>query len=318
MPSIDNGRRSALAFQYKDGMSSEAKVRFGDLKDRIFLDALEIPKPSRLLQPPPGMSADTSYPFAADPSMYKFDHALRGSCFEAGSCLSTFASLAQSQKQAMQGPIFTAEVNSVYLPGKDKWIHYDNTTDVLFLRFGLPGQVSDSKHDDEVMQRAFNSGISDLLSGDWSAEMAETLRNARRIAIDIAETGLATSQEDFIYQEVAFLSCCIQQSLEVLYLVDHTIGRSQEDMDGQPPTRATCNSEEELSETSNISSSVLCGREPDVIHGVGLTYRELIDRDPSRWEEKHPTFSLLTMFDELVRSQQGDGSCFQGVRVLAR
>ncbi|KAH8902570.1 hypothetical protein BR93DRAFT_972633 [Coniochaeta sp. PMI_546] len=319
MPSVENGSRSARAFAAANDNSEEHRARFDKFKNSVFLDALEIPQTPDLIQPSSLSSGRVPHSFKVDPSMYIVDSAIRASCVEAaGSFQPSPPGGERLLNSDNQSPIFNSNVNSVYLPAKDKWIQYDNTTDVLSLRFGAADPALNMTDDGEVNLRAFDSGISDLLSDNWSAELAETLRNARRIAIDVVETGFAVDVKDYIYQEVAFLCCCIQQSLEVLYLVDHAACQCQACWQGRLVTNRgedEGQAEGERNPSNNLDS-VSGRRRPDVVYGVGITYQEVEDLESIEWEESHPAFLFLSIFDEAIRAQQGDDACFQGIRVL--
>ncbi|OIW33005.1 hypothetical protein CONLIGDRAFT_695311 [Coniochaeta ligniaria NRRL 30616] len=318
MPSVENNGRSARAFASANDDSEEHRARFDKYKNNVFLDALEIAQPPNLTQPLRALSRTVPHVFAADPSMYIVDSAIRASCAEAASSILPLPGNERPLEPENQNTIFTSSVNSVYLPGKDKWIQYDNTTDVLSLRFGAASPARDTtSHDGEVDYRAFDSGISDLLSDNWSAELSETLRNARRIAIDVAETAFAVDVQDYIYQEVAFLCCCIQQSLEVLYLVDH--GACQCRACWKERLVMSCGEDggKEQEDSVNHTDSVSGRRQPDVVYGAGIAYQEMADMDSVEWDENNSAFLFLSMFDEAIRSQQGDDACFQGIRILA-
>lgn len=64
-------------------------------------------------------------------------------------------------------------------------------------------------------------------------------------------------------------------------------------------------------------------RQPDVIRGVGKTWREIFDLEALGWHEKHPGFVFGETISEVIRLQQGSWHgqgnkrpTFKGVRVL--
>jgi len=272
--------RSTRAFTAADGSIID-QSRYAAYKNTVFLDQLHS---------------------QTDPSVYKLAEALKRTCVDAAN--ETAMGRSSPPRNAR-----TDDVNSVYLPGKDQRIQYDNTTDVLWLRFGSPGAIADVSH--QVLEgehRVFSSGISDALEGIWSSELASTLQGARRIALGLSETWAATHVQEIYVEEISYLSCVLQRDLEVLYLIDE--GFSQQSQGGEDEV-----SEKEAGETPPLTLDS-AEREGDVIYGMGKTYREVRDLRQLGWEESHPSFVVCQILDETIRSQQGDKDTFRGVRVL--
>ncbi|KAK2607626.1 hypothetical protein N8I77_006289 [Diaporthe amygdali] len=276
--------------------------------------------------------------FRTDPSMYKYRASLRATCIDAA------ATMQRSTARS-------SDTNTIRLggPGASSIITYDNTQDVLHLRFVPPAfRFPDGGR--------LTSPISAMFESIWSEELAGALHRARRVAIDVSqlwpdlgargggdgqqvegeegEEGseeLGPNDDSLIMQDIAFLACTMQSDLEVLYLVDYCAGRcgSSSSLRGRDLMsrrdeglyRALRNGETWQKEKS---------RQPDVIHGVGKVWREVFDLEKLGWDEKHPGLAFAEMFGEVVRMQQGnwmgedgqDGEVakakmkFQGVRFL--
>lgn len=275
--------------------------------------------------------------------MYRTDATLRSVCKEAN------AALGPKSRETTHAANFEHPLNTVYLPGPDRHVSYDATTDVLFLRFGLEPtiptpsqQPSDSSRPrsagepDPPSLQAFASGVSASLAHPaWSGEMAGTLRNARRVALDLGEPewadasgysqlraargaqGAGVGWIQLVREEVTYLSSCIQQGLEVLYLVDHCVGRCE-------GCRKSGLKVEELQERGHLARVLEVGRgdgvmerEADAIYGEGVVYREILNFTRLGWTKDYPAFVLAKMFVDAIQEQQGDQRLFQGVRVLA-
>ncbi|KAJ0297111.1 hypothetical protein COL516b_011017 [Colletotrichum fioriniae] len=210
--------------------------------------------------------------------------------------------------------------NSVYLPGRNQRIHYDNEEDVLLLRFGDGGALTDLSHGvlfGEYEASGVNS-LTEVLEGPWSAEIAETLRDARLIALDIAETWTPATVGAVLFEEVAYLACCIQRGLRVLYLVDHCHGRCVR-CKKQDITRSRLQTRGDLhDQLHSRHKDAARSRTADVIHGVGKTYREVFDLEGMGWSDEHPIYVFARVMDEMIRSQQADADTqdFEGIRVL--
>ncbi|CAK7224536.1 hypothetical protein SBRCBS47491_005585 [Sporothrix bragantina] len=169
-----------------------------------------------------------------------------------------------------------------------------------------------------------------LLDAQWSDEMAETLRNARRIALDAAHTSRFVDMSSPLgLEELAMLACTLHQGLEVLYLVDYCPGQCQDC--ARPGIKAsnltkkgefykTLNDDGEIPKDDvSDTSNTLDDRAPDVIWGVGRVYREVFDLEGLGWTDEHPAFNFGRALGAMIRAQQQDvtETCqFQGVRVL--
>ncbi|KAK2002775.1 hypothetical protein LX36DRAFT_212465 [Colletotrichum falcatum] len=299
-PSWRGGDRSKRAFQGADGtMSKSTHDRWTKYRDCVFLDTLEAGPAEQARQ---ARVARHAY----DPSAYGLHSTMRLTCSEASAAV----------RRRMRGK----SVNTVYIPGRGKRIEYDNDGDVLFLRFRNGGAITNLTHG--VFSGEFEaSGVNDLtqvLEGPWSVEMAETLRDARRIALDVAETWAAPAIGAVLYEEAAYLACCLQQGLRVLYLVDHCHGRCTRCKrhgikPGQLQTRGALYQQLQSWDTDGAMA-----RAPEVIHGVGKTYREVFDFEGLGWSHEHPNYMFASAMDEMIRSQQADADKqdFEGIRVL--
>ncbi|KAF9869863.1 hypothetical protein CkaCkLH20_12662 [Colletotrichum karsti] len=295
-PSWRGAERSKRAFQDSTGnISEESQKRWSKYSQCVFLDAVEsgsaeLSRSTRVAR------------HAHDPSVYKLRRARRLTSAEAS---------AASAGRMMGG------TNTVYLPGRNERVVYNNDEDVLFLRFrdgGALTELSQGVLFGEYEASGANN-LSEVLEGPWSAEMATTLHGAGKIALDVAETWTPATVGAVLLEEVAYLGCCLQQGLRVLYLVDHCPGRC-----------ARCNRTDKKASRLQSSGALykqlhgdeVAERAPDVIRGVGKTYREVFDLEGLGWSDSHPSYVFARAMNETIRSQQADADAknFQGVRVL--
>jgi hypothetical protein len=318
------------AFTGSDGSIPESKHKlYKKYSDTIFLDPISLRgkrNTNSLEKYFNRLSVDsiTTVQFSRDPSMYTTATKLAAVCSGA-SCVieKEVRTTAEEQK-----PDAKKNTNVVYLPARDRWVRYSNTEDVLFLRFGRPGAVADvnrealhGDHEDNLLESTPDKGISGALGGIWSAEMANTLQGARRVALDLSELIVdGDAARQMFYQEMVYLACCLQKDLEVLYLVDYSVGRchcprgkfSAADLQTRTVTEGWPTGED------GASSEQDGEREPDVIHGEGATWREILDLEKFGMNEDHPAFLVAQILDDSIRSQQrceGNGP-FQGIRIL--
>ena len=276
--------------------------------------------------------------------MYKLRDNLRATSIDAANI--------SSLKPSTFGTVpHKAEQNSVYLPGPDRYVHYNSMTDVLHLRFRDGGaatalsqetlfngpepaledefQVTSRINEEQSRGSAqiyqdsrdiYTNGISAVLESLWSSEMADTMHNARRIALDVTETWTESSTISLIIEEIAFLACTMQHNLEVLYLVDYCVGRCSR------CGRETMSIDELQTRGSELYRELHSGSEeeevrlPDVIHGLGKTYYEVFDLEKIGWTDQHPTYMFARIIGEAIRGQQQESTTgrqtFKGVRVL--
>ncbi|KAF6834999.1 hypothetical protein CMUS01_05956 [Colletotrichum musicola] len=296
-PSWRGAERSRRAFEDADGnISEDRRHRWEEYSRCVFLDKLET-GPRELRR------ATRVARHAHDPSAYRLRGALRLACVEAGANVSR--------------PV---EENVVYLPGRDEKIAYDNAEDVLFLRFRDSGALTELSQG--VLFGEFDASgansLGEVLEGPWSAEMASTLHGARKIALDVAETWTLATVGTVMLEEVAYLGCCLQDGLCVLYLVDHCPGRCSRCHRHEQNAKRLQARGELFRQLHCMTASEDGVREPDVIRGVGKTYREVFDLEALGWTDTHPSYVFARAMDETLRSQQADADAqsFQGIRIL--
>ncbi|CAK7229291.1 hypothetical protein SCUCBS95973_007171 [Sporothrix curviconia] len=309
-----------------------------------------------------------------DPSMYRWKMSLGVACIDAFAATAllpcnTTPTRVPPGESASPAAVFDKHINTVYLPGPDRRVQYNNQTDVLHLCLSssqrrrliqeLPTPpatppataITIAKPSPRNKSCAFESTsdststavptaateardidetTSSLLDAQWSDEMAETLRNARRIALDAAHTCRFVDMSSPLgFEELAMLACTLHQGLEVLYLVDYCPGRCQDC--ARPTLKAsslvkkgelfkTLNDDGELQkEGSACIGDTLDDRPPDVFGGVGRMYREVFDLEGLGWTDDHPAFNFGRALGAMIRWQQHEATqtCqFQGVRVL--
>nr|XP_036575922.1 uncharacterized protein CTRU02_14059 [Colletotrichum truncatum]KAF6782578.1 hypothetical protein CTRU02_14059 [Colletotrichum truncatum] len=294
--------RSKRAFQDSNGNIPEPKQsRWKKYDQCAFLDTLEAGATE--------LARSTQVArHAHDPSVYRLRQAQRSTSVEAAA--------------AVAGPARRRQpnTNTVYLPGRDEKVVYDNDKDVLFLRFRDGGALSELTQG--VLFGEYDtvgpSNLSQILEGPWCAEMASTLHGAKHIALDVAETWTTATVGAVMLEEVAYLGCCLQHDLRVLYLVDHCPGRCTR-CNRQDKRTAQLQSRGDLyRRLHSTAAEEAMTREPDVIWGVGKTYREVFDFEGLGWSDAHPSYVFARAMEETIRSQQADAKAevFQGVRVL--
>ncbi|EEA26769.1 hypothetical protein PMAA_016880 [Talaromyces marneffei ATCC 18224] len=272
------------ACQTQDGRTQDER-RFEEFRDAVFLDSVKISQYRNPARPVPNQHSCEEVQFSFDPSTSRVASSIRRSCFEASNALQMLSGkLTQQPANPAKSLTPGIDSNLVYLPGKDKWMAYSNRDDVLFLRFGSPVSIPDPPTEPGY-HRAFSSGLSDVLLCPWSAEFAESLRNARRVAIDVTEIHAVHHSEEAIYQEVAYLSCCLHSSLEVLYIVDHCVGHCER----CGKDKLSIKSLQQRGQLANQFNPDSIARRPDIFHGNGLTYHEIFSWEKLGWSEDHPT-----------------------------
>jgi len=258
---------------------------------------------------------------AADPSAYAWHASLGRTCLDASSVARRRVPGSPSPSPGSSSPTGKpVDSNTVYLAGPDRRISYDNSTDVLHLRLGCPagppdaGPLCPSRRPADVPSR-----LGTLLDSEWSVDMADALRAARRIALDGADTWTEGTMGPYIVEEAAFLACTLHSDLETLYLVEYCAGRC--DGCGGKKLRAADLQARggQLDRDLHGADEAELSRRPDVVQGVGLTYREVFDLEKLGWDATHPTYVFARFLDDAIRSQQGDGASeavFQGLRIL--
>ncbi|KAF9879586.1 hypothetical protein CkaCkLH20_03129 [Colletotrichum karsti] len=223
-----------------------------------------------------------------DPSMYRQRRVQRMACREAASLASVKAD----------------NVNIVYFPGRRSVFRYDNDNDVLLLRFTTPSMGRKSP----LQQKLDLSGISEALGTYWSKEMALTVWKAQRIAIETNELMTPLSLAD-----IDFFASCIHKGLDVLYLVHHSedlkMGSSRSDLQRRGDLFLKLH-------WKRVKDNMM--RRPDIISGIGETYREVFNFEQLAWDQCHPVYVFAqTISESIERQQLGTGKTgFKGVRVL--
>ncbi len=321
VPSLDDSAsrtRRAFAGSWDRPVPEASRARYVDFAKTAFLDAFaEQPQP----QPEPRAARP-------DPSMYRWRDTLTRVCGALADAGARRAGRA---------------VNSVYLPGPDRRVTYDNAADVLHLRLNYratPAAPADHHDgDDDREERELRAGdvdadqdmcqplvlsddassssrIGQVLNAPWSREMARTVQAARRIALDVADTWIDASDGPLIIEEVVYLASALHHGLEVLYLVDY--GLASRGLTAAELQARHGELYRDLHEAADSYEAEL-SREPDVIHGVGLVYREVFDLEALGWDASHPTYVFARVAADAIRSQQREGpetATFQGLRVL--
>ncbi|KAH7109518.1 hypothetical protein EDB81DRAFT_929629 [Dactylonectria macrodidyma] len=284
--------RTEQAFTRAD--ETQGKTRYKTYENQIFLDSLSITR-----GPSDGISSPKA--FTRDPSMYRTTNALSSTCVASSKTIKRYMDSSNQE-----------QTNSVYLPGKGKRVSYNNTTDALCLHFG-PSNVVENSTQDSLADSAcpvMRNNISIVLEGAWSEGMAASLFAARRVALDIRELWSSKELNPTI-MEVVYLCCCIQNGLEVLYLIDYCVGRCQKCRKGELTSGELTNRKCDLAKELDPED-----RKMDVVYGTGVTYREVSDLERLGWDPDHPSFTVARIMGEVIREQQGASGPFRSVRVL--
>ncbi|KAH8882313.1 hypothetical protein GQ53DRAFT_885727 [Thozetella sp. PMI_491] len=305
-------------------LSASRLARYAKFRQSVFLDALEAGGRG------PAQPSPVAY-HQVDPSMYTFHRSLKATCTD------SFRAL-ELEGQTTEINVHTSDINTVYLPGPDRRVWYNNGTDILHLRFGQKDGADESTEDDLPELVALKDNLADapppgvldlpddqlsdltaILESTWSPEMADTLRTARRVAFDASAAYTHFTTGISLIEEVIFLACTIQQDLEVLYLVDYCIGRCKSCNKGRLDAA-------DLQGRGGVLDLDLHGaedveRKPEMIQGVGKVYKEVFEFEKMGWNAAHPTFLFARVLAEAIRDQQAEASLdgkviFQGVRVL--
>lgn len=235
--------------------------------------------------------AASSTAFKNDPSIYKIANILSTTTIDSSNTVKTKTG---SDQEGM--------TNVVRLPSQSEHVSYDNGNDVLCLRFGFNHDI------EQEVGPIFRNNISRVLEAEWSEDMAASLFSARRLAIDIAEIWSPGGLDPIL---MAYFCCCIQNDLEVLYLVDYCVGRCQSCFKGSLKSKDLVTSECELAKELDSGDRVM-----DVIHGSTVTYREISDLEKLGWDSGHSAFGLARVMGDTIREQQGTEGPFLSVRIL--
>lgn len=194
-----------------------------------------------------------------DPSVYRWKIALGAACIDACRAVSIRGLQHNAGNSVTPTAKYNEAVNTVYLPGPDRHVQYNNQTDVMHICFPLlkmkDTQIPVNKagtmpsfipchncqgctpaHANNSPLEMEEANIHDmanspphpqrLLDAQWSDEMAEALRNARYVALDASQAPyLVDMASPLAFEEMAMLACTLHQGLELLYLVDYCPSR---------------------------------------------------------------------------------------------
>lgn len=137
--------------------------------------------------------------------------------------------------------------------------HYNNVNDILYLRFGdSSSSTVQPSHLDEPP--AFSGGLSYMSQGNWSSEMESNLRKARQIAVESSELRMENNNLELSLNEISMLCSCLQENLEVFYLIDYEFNSRHSDK--------ICS--KRLVLVDRMEAVGL--REPDMVYGTGAVY----------------------------------------------
>ncbi|EPE08614.1 hypothetical protein F503_04201 [Ophiostoma piceae UAMH 11346] len=334
-------KRADVAFKRNLHTKGNDDTRYNKFKNTVFFDVLS---------------------GELDPSMYRWKMALASSCFDAFRVASPLRSLVTSGNSGNS----SNSGNSVYLPGPDRLIHYDNEADILHLRFGpaqycpkRPLPLPETNPDvvsipsvspsDPVIESSMLSDTAvetvdpsepaeefvenGLLDRQWSAELAVTIRTARRIAIDAGQTNalVNVNNNPILYDEIHMLASTMACALEVLYLVDSCSSGGCIDCehDAVRPEALRrkrllynglndCAEPSPPCETGAVAATAPLESPPEIFHGIGMTYTQVFDLEGLGWTNQHPAYIFGKALGEAIREQQADAGAviFKGVRVL--
>lgn len=306
-------KRADVAFMRKTQKQDGKEIRYSSFKHTAFFDALANEH---------------------DPSMYRWKMALASTCIDA-------------RRIAASSP--GRSLNSVYLPGPECRILYDNATDVLHLRFGatlscpklarLPlleeeerPQAPSTSYSLLVPEPAAEEYVGDgLLSCQWSAELAETVRTARQIAIDAGQTDslVKVYNNPIFLDEIHMLASTMSCALENLYLVESCGSGACQGCKNALTKVQDQTTEGSLYDGLNIAAApsplsttakatVVSDTPPARIYGVDKVYNQVFDLENLGWTDLHPAYIFGKALGKAIREQQADLGrvVFKGVKVL--
>ncbi|KAM0558352.1 hypothetical protein ACHAPJ_005046 [Fusarium lateritium] len=281
-PSWKGEGRAERAFETQKG-DKAGEAKFNKYKKTVFLDRLD------------SIGGKAIF----DPSMY---HATASSRL-----INRIADQTVRETEARQ------DMNEIHLPGRAQKISIPSS-DVLMLRF----REEPADHNDLATETLLcPPPIKDILENQWSSEMASALQNAKRVAIDVAETWATGLYGELGLEEIAFFACTIQKGLEVLYLVDDCTGRCKQC--GRPNVKMDeIRTRDTLWKGLRTKNTDDQERPGDIVNAVSRRYVEARNLKALGWEEEHPSYIFACMIDAAIKSQQegADRGTFQGVRVL--
>lgn len=136
---------------------------------------------------PPGTEVSTQGArFRSDPSMYKFRANLAATCIDAAATVRRSIPVPSAAGDGSSSSSSGGDTNTIYLgaPSTARGcasITYDNTQDVLYLRFTPPPFRFPDK------SGRLTSPLSAIFESVWSQELAGALHRARRVAIDVSQ-----------------------------------------------------------------------------------------------------------------------------------
>ncbi len=315
--------RTELAFGLGQGQTpavgSASAIRYGQFQDRVFLDVHR-------------GGADGGLPEQRrDPSMYKWEMALASTSADALSAASSASSSSPAPTPAAAA-VFGEDVNTVYLPGPDRLIQYNNRTDVLHLCLPPPPPAAAVPRRCTLVPLPAAAGDGGatlgLLDAEWSNAMGETLRTARHVALNAADTvALIDMAGPMVEAEIAMLASTLFARLDVLYLVDYCPGRGCASCarlawprDGVAASAADAPRGVLYAKlNADDGNNGRPARAPDVVHGAGRVYREVFDLERLGWRCESGVFVFAQALGEAIRTMQAEAlqpGRFRGVRVL--
>lgn len=169
----------------EDGNHSTSKseaMYLDEATDTLYLSPLATTSTEDTTSPPGTDVSTQGAQFRSDPSMYKFRSSLAATCIDAAATVrrSTTTTTTTTTAGGREG-----DTNTIYIgaPSTSRGcpsITYDNTQDVLYLRFTPPAfRFPDGGR--------LTSPLSAIFESIWSEELAGALHRARRVAIDVSQ-----------------------------------------------------------------------------------------------------------------------------------
>lgn len=155
-------------------LSKREAIYLDEATDTLYLSPLATTATEDSTSPETEVSTQGAR-FRSDPSMYKFRAGLAATCIDAAATVQRSIPAAPS----------SGDTNTIYIgaPSTARGcpsITYDNTQDVLYLRFTPPAfRFPDGGR--------LASPISAIFESIWSQELAGALHRARRVAIDVSQ-----------------------------------------------------------------------------------------------------------------------------------
>lgn len=164
-------------------LSKREAIYLEEATDTLYLSPLTTTSTEDAISTPGTNVSTQGARFRSDPSMYKFRSSLAATCIDAAATVrrsTTTACGGRGGSGTREGDTNTIYIGAPSTARGCASITYDNTQDVLYLRFTPPAfRFPDGGR--------LTSPLSAIFESVWSQELAGALHRARRVAIDVSQ-----------------------------------------------------------------------------------------------------------------------------------